>query len=73
MPQPELFSGDGSPSLNPEQEDAVFHPGGPLLVVAGAGADGGSDLDELFLPGGELADGLVDVEIRADFPERPRM
>ena len=38
MPQPDLFPGDGSPSLNPEQEDAVFHPGGPLLVVAGAGS-----------------------------------
>ena len=38
MTQPELFSGDDSPSLNPEQEDAVLHPGGPLLVVAGAGS-----------------------------------
>ena len=38
MSQPDLFTGDGSPSLNPEQEDAVFHPGGPLLVVAGAGS-----------------------------------
>lgn len=24
--------------LNPDQEEAVFHPGGPLLVVAGAGS-----------------------------------
>lgn len=24
--------------LNPEQQDAVYHPGGPLLVVAGAGS-----------------------------------
>ena len=38
MSQSDLFSGDASSSLNPEQEDAVFHPGGPLLVVAGAGS-----------------------------------
>ncbi|NCZ69993.1 MAG: ATP-dependent helicase, partial [Actinobacteria bacterium] len=25
-------------SLNPDQYDAVVHPGGPLLVVAGAGS-----------------------------------
>jgi DNA helicase-2/ATP-dependent DNA helicase PcrA len=38
MPQPDLFA-DGAPmGLNPEQEDAVTHPGGPLLVVAGAGS-----------------------------------
>ena len=30
-------SGDSVP-LNPEQQDAVYHPGGPLLVVAGAGS-----------------------------------
>ena len=24
--------------LNPDQEEAVYHPGGPLLVVAGAGS-----------------------------------
>ncbi|MGA0783445.1 MAG: UvrD-helicase domain-containing protein, partial [Ilumatobacteraceae bacterium] len=24
--------------LNPDQYDAVVHPGGPLLVVAGAGS-----------------------------------
>ena len=30
-------SGDSIP-LNPEQQDAVYHPGGPLLVVAGAGS-----------------------------------
>jgi DNA helicase-2/ATP-dependent DNA helicase PcrA len=28
----------GTDSLNPEQADAVMHPGGPLLVVAGAGS-----------------------------------
>ncbi len=28
----------GSVPLNPEQQDAVYHPGGPLLVVAGAGS-----------------------------------
>ncbi|MFM7337704.1 MAG: UvrD-helicase domain-containing protein, partial [Actinomycetota bacterium] len=25
-------------SLNPDQQDAVLHPSGPLLVVAGAGS-----------------------------------
>ena len=30
-------SGETVP-LNPEQQDAVYHPGGPLLVVAGAGS-----------------------------------
>ncbi|MFM9094485.1 MAG: UvrD-helicase domain-containing protein, partial [Acidimicrobiaceae bacterium] len=25
-------------SLNPDQQDAVLHPNGPLLVVAGAGS-----------------------------------
>ncbi|MFM8554152.1 MAG: UvrD-helicase domain-containing protein, partial [Acidimicrobiales bacterium] len=29
---------DGTSDLNPDQEEAVFHPGGPLLVVAGAGS-----------------------------------
>ena len=24
--------------LNPDQEDAVHHPGGPMLVIAGAGS-----------------------------------
>ena len=46
MTQPDLFPDNGQPpsshapaaGLNPEQEDAVFHPGGPLLVVAGAGS-----------------------------------
>ena len=46
MTQPELFPSDqpgsvpagGEALLNAEQEDAVFHPGGPLLVVAGAGS-----------------------------------
>jgi DNA helicase-2/ATP-dependent DNA helicase PcrA len=28
----------GSIPLNPDQEEAVYHPGGPLLVVAGAGS-----------------------------------
>ncbi|MFM8601846.1 MAG: ATP-dependent helicase [Actinomycetota bacterium] len=38
MPLPDQSS-DGAPiGLNPEQEDAVTHPGGPLLVVAGAGS-----------------------------------
>lgn len=27
-----------STALNPDQEEAVYHPGGPLLVVAGAGS-----------------------------------
>ncbi|NQW33406.1 MAG: UvrD-helicase domain-containing protein, partial [Acidimicrobiaceae bacterium] len=25
-------------SLNPDQQDAVLHPSGPLLVIAGAGS-----------------------------------
>ncbi len=35
----QLFSssGNGTP-LNPDQQEAVYHPGGPLLVVAGAGS-----------------------------------
>ena len=38
MPHDDLFADDPSLGLNPEQEDAVTHPGGPLLVVAGAGS-----------------------------------
>jgi len=30
-------SGNSTP-LNPDQQEAVYHPGGPLLVVAGAGS-----------------------------------
>jgi DNA helicase-2/ATP-dependent DNA helicase PcrA len=38
MTQPHsALPGDSIP-LNPEQQDAVYHPGGPLLVVAGAGS-----------------------------------
>jgi DNA helicase-2/ATP-dependent DNA helicase PcrA len=29
---------EGSIPLNPDQQEAVYHPGGPLLVVAGAGS-----------------------------------
>ncbi|MGA1346299.1 MAG: UvrD-helicase domain-containing protein, partial [Ilumatobacteraceae bacterium] len=39
MPPPD--TGAASPfldGLNPDQYDAVVHPGGPLLVVAGAGS-----------------------------------
>ena len=38
MAPPSLFSDPSSLGLNPSQEEAVFHPGGPLLVVAGAGS-----------------------------------
>ena len=35
----QLFSSSGnSTPLNPDQQEAVYHPGGPLLVVAGAGS-----------------------------------
>jgi DNA helicase-2/ATP-dependent DNA helicase PcrA len=35
----QLFSPSGnSTPLNPDQQEAVYHPGGPLLVVAGAGS-----------------------------------
>ncbi len=38
MTVPNLESSGSSIPLNPEQQDAVYHPGGPLLVVAGAGS-----------------------------------
>ena len=41
MPTPDTDPQQGSPfldGLNPDQFDAVVHPGGPLLVVAGAGS-----------------------------------
>jgi DNA helicase II / ATP-dependent DNA helicase PcrA len=33
VPLPDLLDG-----LNPVQREAVTHPGGPLLIVAGAGS-----------------------------------
>ncbi len=38
MTQPHNELSGVSIPLNPEQQDAVYHPGGPLLVVAGAGS-----------------------------------
>jgi DNA helicase-2/ATP-dependent DNA helicase PcrA len=38
MNTPENASLGGAVPLNPDQEEAVYHPGGPLLVVAGAGS-----------------------------------
>jgi DNA helicase-2/ATP-dependent DNA helicase PcrA len=38
MTRPVPSTPDGTDGLNPDQEEAVFHPGGPLLVVAGAGS-----------------------------------
>ena len=38
MTTPHPGSSGSSIPLNPEQQDAVYHPGGPLLVVAGAGS-----------------------------------
>jgi DNA helicase-2/ATP-dependent DNA helicase PcrA len=38
MSQSTPVSPGGSTPLNPDQQEAVYHPGGPLLVVAGAGS-----------------------------------
>ena len=38
MSQSTPASPGGSTPLNPDQQEAVYHPGGPLLVVAGAGS-----------------------------------
>lgn len=38
MNNPESASSGGAVPLNPDQQEAVYHPGGPLLVVAGAGS-----------------------------------
>jgi len=38
MNTPENASLGGATPLNPDQEEAVYHRGGPLLVVAGAGS-----------------------------------
>lgn len=38
MSQSTPASSGASTPLNPDQQEAVYHPGGPLLVVAGAGS-----------------------------------
>lgn len=38
MSDDQLISTGNSTPLNPDQQEAVYHPGGPLLVVAGAGS-----------------------------------